>query len=310
MAKSFDIVIVSFNSTEDLIYCLQSIYQNLKTFEARIFVYDNASKDGIDRVRVLFPKVILCKNQKNVGFARAVNMALKHCDKPYVVLLNPDTLVQGDFFEAVLNYMEENREVAILGPRVVNRDGSIQGSARSFPNALTALFGRNSLLTKWFPNNRISRCNVLTGRCDGTTPMEVDWVSGSCMVLRRQPIINVGLFDERFFIYWEDADCCRRMWDSGWKVVYFPRATIIHHVGGSSKTSVLRSVFEFHISSYRLFKKHTRFPLSLARPIAAATLMLRLMFVLLLQLFHRAFASYKASLSHPIEASILQRKEH
>jgi GT2 family glycosyltransferase len=229
-----DIIIVNHNSTDYLLSCLSSIYDSLQGLPAKIFVHDNASEDDVDRVNEMFPKVLLSKNSFNMGFSKAANNALKQSTAPYVVLLNPDTYVAHGFFEWVLRYMEENPDVGIIGPKILNRDGSVQGSARSFPTPLTAFFGRNSLLTRWFPNNRVTRQNVLTTGSDGVSPMGVDWVSGACMVVRKNAIDDVGFMDERFFMYWEDVDWCKRMWHSGWKVVYFPQASIVHYVGGSS----------------------------------------------------------------------------
>ena len=227
----------------------------------------------------MFPKAILSKNSYNMGFSKAANNALKESTAPYIVLLNPDTYVTHGFFERVLRYMEENPDVGIIGPKILNRDGSVQGSARSFPTPLTAFFGRNSLLTRWFPNNRITRQNMLTTGSDGVSPMGVDWVSGACMVVRKNAIEDVGLMDERFFMYWEDVDWCKRMRRSRWKVVYLPQATIVHYVGGSSDKLVIRSVFEFHKSCYRLFDKYTKFPLSVTSPLVFLGIALRFFFV-------------------------------
>ncbi len=274
-----DIIIVNYNSTDYLLSCLSSIYDALQELPAKIFVQDNASEDDVDRVNEMFPKVLLSKNSYNMGFSKAANNALKQSTAPYVVLLNPDTHVTHGFFECVLRYMEENPDVGIIGPKILNRDGSVQGSARSFPTPLTAFFGRNSLLTNWFPNNRITRQNMLTTGSDGVSPMGVDWVSGACMVVRKNAIEDVGLMDERFFMYWEDVDWCKRMRRSRWKVVYLPQATIVHYVGGSSDKLVIRSVFEFHKSCYRLFDKYTKFPLSVTSPLVFLGIALRFFFV-------------------------------
>jgi GT2 family glycosyltransferase len=276
LTQLLDIIIVNYNSTDFLLSCLQSIYHTLHKFSGKVFVQDNSSEDDIDRVKVLYRQVILSKNPVNLGYAKACNQALSESRAAYAVLMNPDTLVLGDFFEYVLRYMEENSQVGILGPKIVNFDESVQGSARSFPTFLTGLFGRKSALTKWFPNNRFSRQNVVTARSDGVTPIEVDWVSGACMVVRRRAIETVGPLDERFFLYWEDADWCKRMWEAGWKVVYYPQASIKHLVGGSSQRSPLRSTVEFHKSAYRLFAKHATGAQRSAIPLAMGALALRL----------------------------------
>ncbi len=206
-----DVIIVNYESTPVLLRCLESIEKAAAGYSIRVFVQDNASKDGVERVLELHPKVELTVNEHNLGFARAVNQGLERGSSPYVLILNPDTLVEAGFFESVLEFMETHPDVGILGPKILDHDGTVQGSARSFPTPLTALFGRKSLLTRVFPNNRITRENILTTRCDGSTPMEVDWVSGACLVARRTAIDAVGPMDDRFFMYWEDADWCRRV---------------------------------------------------------------------------------------------------
>lgn len=251
-----DIVIVNYNSTDYLLKCLHSIYADLDGISANVWIEDNASADEIHRITDQFPAVILTRNERNLGFGAAVNQAMKKGVSPYVVLFNPDSRILKGFFRTILSFMELNPQVAIAGPRILNDDGSIQGSARAFPSLSTALFGRSSLLTRIFPNNPITRANLLTSHSDGIHPMEVDWVSGACMVVRRNAIDAVGCFDERFFMYWEDADWCKRMWIGGWKVVYYPGASVVHHVGVSSSQLLLKSRFEFHKSVYLLFEKY------------------------------------------------------
>jgi len=271
----FDIIIVNYNTTDYLSRCLRSVYDSLDSLPAMIFVQDNGSVDNVERVTSLFPEVILSRNATNIGYSKAVNNALRVSSASYVVLLNPDSYVMQGFFENALHHMKENSQVGILGPKILNSDGSVQGSARSFPSPITGLFGRNTLLTKLLPNNRFSRQNVITKRSDGITPIEVDWVSGACMVVRKAAIDDVGPLDERFFLYWEDADWCRRMWGSGWKVVYYPQAAVMHYVGGSSEKLPLRSTVEFHKSAYRLFAKEARGAKRFAKPLAMWALGLR-----------------------------------
>jgi GT2 family glycosyltransferase len=271
-----DIVIVNYNSTDFLLECLESVYEAIGEYPVTVRVQDNASSDQVYRITERFPAAILTRNERNLGFAAAVNQALLKSTSPYVVLLNPDAYVQKDFFRDIVRFMDRNPMIGIAGPRILDSDGSVQGSARSFPTALTSLFGRSSLLTRLFPNNPISSANLLTKISDGVHPMEVDWVSGACMVVRRKAIDAVGVFDERFFMYWEDADWCRRMRDGGWKVVYFPQASVVHHIGGSSKQFVLKSQIAFHKSAFLLFEKYsTRIPW-LIKIIVMASLFVRL----------------------------------
>ncbi len=284
-----DVIIVNYNSTDYLLGCLKSIFENSHGLALQVMVHDNASKDNVDRVNRLFPEVRLTKNEHNLGFAKAINNALEECFSPYVLILNPDTIVMEGFFEAVIDYLNANEDVGIMGPKILDSDGAVQGSARLFPNLLTALFWRKSLLTKIMPDNPITRENILTGRSDGVSPMAVDWVSGACMVVRRKAIADVGPMDAHFFMYWEDADWCRRMWGRGWRVVYFPRSSVIHYVGVSSEKNVFRSVVAFHRSIYRLFKKHAKKPHSFLTPIVYWGLVYRLVFVLTSQLSGKLF---------------------
>jgi GT2 family glycosyltransferase len=283
MVDVLDIVIVNHNSTDDLMLCLRSIYDSLGDIPATVFIQDNASDDDVDRLHSTFPQAVVSKNRDNIGFAGAVNKGLAQSAAPYVVIINPDTIVQEGCFEGILEYMEKNTDVGVLGPRILDTDGTIQGSARTFPTPFTGLFGRNTGLTKWFPNNPITRANMFTSRSHGKMPMDVDWVSGACMVVRRRAIDEVGLMDTRFFLYWEDADWCRRMWQKGWKVVYYPASTVVHSVGTSSSTKPARSLVEFHKSCYRLFDKYNRTSLKLINPLVAAALALRLVMSIVLE---------------------------
>lgn len=276
-----DVIIVNYNSTDYLITCLHSVQRALGDVTATIYVEDNDSRDNVERIRRLFPQVVLTRNPRNLGFAAAVNRALQRSSAPVVVLLNPDSVVLSGLFELSLDYLEAHPDVAIVGPRILDGDGAVQGSARSFPTFLTGFFGRKSLISRLFPNNRITSANVLTARSDGIHPMEVDWVSGACMVIRRAAIEAVGAFDERFFMYWEDADWCRRMWQRGWKVVYLPQPTVVHFVGVSSDQLMLRSTFAFHKSSFLLFDKYNRRLPWLVRPLILCGLLVRFSLVML-----------------------------
>jgi GT2 family glycosyltransferase/glycosyltransferase involved in cell wall biosynthesis len=283
---NIDIIIVNYNSTRYLLKCIETLKKKLKeNIKSSIFVQDNASKDNIKCINKYYSDVIVNCNQTNLGFAAAVNQALEKSSAPFILLLNPDTGIKADFFEPLLNYMEDNPEVGVVGPRILNPDGSVQGSARTFPTLLTGLFGRTTMLSRLFPNNRFTRGNIVTIESDGISPRAVDWVSGACMLARRKAIDDIGLMDEQFFLYWEDADWCRRMWKKGWKVVYFPTANVVHLIGKSSDTRHIQSRFEFHKSGYRLFAKYTDW--SLIKPLAALVLAFRFTVVSILYLARR-----------------------
>jgi len=275
-----DVVIVNFKSKDYLVACLNSIYGDSNGPGVRIFVEDNNSGEELTDITRDFQGITVTLNRENLGFARAANQGIRKGTAPYVILVNPDTLIVDGFFEKALAYMDKRPGIGILGPKVMNADGSVQGSARRFPTPFTGLFGRSSMLTRYLPNNPLTRENILTSRSDGGTPIEVDWVSGACMVARRKAMEAVGPLDERFFMYWEDADWCRRMRDKGWKVVYFPQASVVHYVGVSSDKALSRSILEFHKSSYRLFDKYSKPYYLFLKPLTIASLSLRLCFVL------------------------------
>jgi GT2 family glycosyltransferase len=288
-----DLIIINYKSTDYLQTCLTSIYERLNGFHANVHVADNGSGDHVHLVKSTYPKTILTIHNNNLGFSKAVNKIIKKTSSPYIVLLNPDTIVFDNFFESIISFMQNHPDVGIVGPKVINTDGSIQGSARAFPTFLTSLFGRRSLLTRLFPNNRITCANIVSNKSDGRIPLEVDWVSGACQIIRREAIEDVGLLDERFFLYWEDADWCKRMWQMGWKVIYFPRAAIQHAVGGSSERNLTRSVFEFHKSAYLLFKKYHKSYRLIWNPVVFFGLFVRFFGILFSQFLRRLIVPSK-----------------
>jgi GT2 family glycosyltransferase len=280
--RFFDIILVNYNSTDHLLVCLKSIYYALNGLSSQIAVIDNDSKDNVERVTAAFPDIQLIKNTTNMGFAKAVNQGIGKSISPYIMLLNPDTSISEDFFIKALGFMKQHPDVGILGPKILDPDGSVQGSARSFPTPLTAIFGRTSLLTRLFPNNPFSQQNILTINSDRGQIKAVDWVSGACMVVRRKAIDVVGMMDERFFMYFEDADWCKRMWEAGWKVIYNPGISITHHVGTSSKKNFVKSSLEFHRSAFNFYKKHkSRLVFFFMFPLLVGGLALRFLLILM-----------------------------
>jgi hypothetical protein len=283
-----DIIIVNYNSTAFLLNCLHSIYEDIGSEnenEVQIYIIDNASTDNVNLITDKFPKVILWKNPVNIGFSKAVNYLIARTRSPYILILNPDTYINNGFFKPILNFMVEYPMVGIVGPKIFDTNGMIQGSARTFPTPLTALFGRSTLLTKMFPNNKLTLKNILTKQSDNTKFIEVDWVSGACMLVRRRAIEEVGMMDERFFLYWEDADWCKRMSEKGWRVVYYPQASITHFIGASSQKRDIRSLLDFHMSAYEFFSKHSiKSNFSILKIIVFGALSIRFYLILIINL--------------------------
>lgn len=283
-----DIIIVNYKSTEYLIKCIESIYRHLDGVRINIYIQDNETNNSIGAVENRFREVKIQRNTKNLGFGAAINQALRKCHAPYIVLLNPDTILPDGSLKKAIEFLSANRKIGVIGPRIYEQDGSIQGSARRYPTPWTSIFGRKSPLTRLFPKNPITKKEFLCFDCVNSEEIEVDWVSGACMIIRREAIHRIGGFDERFFLYWEDTDLCKRIKEAGWRVVYFPKAQIYHSVGKSSETKAIRSIFHFHRSCFRLFVKHSKMPINLLMPFAFSGLAARCLFVIALHVMNRA----------------------
>jgi GT2 family glycosyltransferase len=182
-------------------------------------------------------------------------MGLKATAGSYVLWLNPDAEILNGGIGALLSYMEGEPQVGIVGPQIVNTDRSIQLSCRSFPSYDAALFNRHSLLTRWFPQNRYTRKYLHTD-WDHMALRVVGWVSGACLLHRREVADRIGGLDERFFLYMEDIDFCLRASQAGWKVVYHPGMLARHHIGGSSRQVPITKSVELHRSIWRYYTKH------------------------------------------------------
>jgi GT2 family glycosyltransferase len=192
-----------------------------------------------------------------VGFARGVNQGLAATSAPTVLILNPDCRLIAGAFDCLFEELARSSSHAIVGPRILNPDGSAQGSARGDPDMLTGLFGRTSSLRRLLPNSAASRRNVVVDASgEGRTSRAVDWLSGACVLARRDVLSSVQGFDERYFLYWEDADLCRRIRALGYQVRYVPAATAIHRVGHSSRDGRAAAIRAFHESAYLYYAIH------------------------------------------------------
>jgi GT2 family glycosyltransferase len=266
------IIIVSFNSLNFLRDCLDSINHNKPSASFEIIVVDNASSDGtVETLQKDYPLIKIIKNERNEGFAAANNKAIKSTDSEYILLINSDCRVYANSIDRLLEFADTNRDAGIAGPRIINSDGSIQFSCRRFPSFFDA--GMHSILTNIAPNNPFSRRYKLAD-INRDEISRVDWVSGSCMLIRRSAIEQTGLMDEKYFMYVEDTDLCFQMWKKGWKVYYYPKSEILHHIGGSTKNNALsgavtssirmqKSVLYFFWKNYRRTLKVLLLPLLL-----------------------------------------------
>lgn len=250
MSVDVSIIIVSWNTRDTLDQCLGSHYESQNSALCEVIVVDNASTDGsADMVRQRYPQVRLVEESANAGFARANNRALAEAVGRYVVLLNSDTVVLGDAIGALVRFADGHPDVGIVGPCLLNADGTLQPSWARFPTLYDEWTGKPARLRTRLPTS------------DGTTAFEVGWVSGACLLIRRATLEQIGPLDERFFMYSEDVDWCHRAKRGGWRVCYYPAARIVHLGGQSSRRAATRANCDLWWSKVLLAAKH-RGPLS------------------------------------------------
>ncbi len=250
------IIIVSYNVKEFLEQAINSIVKSCQKITYEIFVVDNASSDGsVELIRKKFPGIHLIANPDNRGFAVANNQALKIASGKYVLLINPDTIVQEDTFSMILEFFEKNPECGMVGCKILNPDGSLQlACRRSFPTpwvGFTKIIG----LSRLFPKSRLFGRYNLT-YLDPDETYEVEAISGSFMFFRKRVLDDVGLLDESFFMYGEDLDWCFRIREAGWKIYYVPDTKIIHFKGESSKKSNIDLILQFYRAMKLFVEKH------------------------------------------------------
>jgi GT2 family glycosyltransferase len=251
------LIILNWNTSADLERCLSSLDGQDDGLALEAVVVDNASEDdSVAMVERRFPGARLVVNERNLGFTAGNNRGIRHTSGRYVMFLNSDTVVTEGALAALVAYADTRPDAAVFGPKLLNTDGSLQFSCRSFPNLGTGFF-RNTPLGRLFPRNRFNEDYLLTS-WDHASPRDVDWVSGSALMIRRNDLLDLGGFDEGFFMYCEDVDLCYRAHELGRRVAYFPGAVIYHHIGRASDQVPTRMTFEFHRSMYRFYAKHYR----------------------------------------------------
>lgn len=249
------ICIVSYNVKKLLKECIQSIYAQGNDIEFEIIVVDNSSDDGsAAMVKKEFPNVILLENSQNVGFARACNQAIKLSKGKFILLLNPDIIVPSGNLLKMLKFMEQTKEAGIVGCRLVDTDGNIEPSCKSFPS-LWVLWSEMSFLYKIFPKSKLFGAPYLSYFNYNQTK-EVDVVKGAFLMIRRSAVDEIGLLDEGYFIYSEEVDWCYRAKRRGWKVYFYPDVQVIHYGGSSTRLNPDGMFIELQKSRYRFFKKH------------------------------------------------------
>jgi GT2 family glycosyltransferase len=269
-------IIVSFNAREDLRRCLASLPSAAVRRTACTVVVDNASTDGTPAmVAAEFPDIQLTVNPTNRGFAAGNNQALRDAVTPYVLLLNPDTIVAPGAFDTMLEWMEGHPAVSACGPLLRNPDRTLQRTGVRFPSVWN-IFVESLFLDRVFSSTRLFGGHKEL-YLDPMVPRQVDYVQGSCLLVRTSILAQVGLLDEGFFMYFEETDWCYRMKERGGRVDICPSAEVVHIGGGTRGHYDETRLLHYHRSLLRFFEKHySRWQGFLVRPVLAVRSLIRL----------------------------------
>ena len=256
------VIIVSWNVRDLLDKCLSSLGASSRSIrpgadadcDIEIIVVDSASDDGSPALlRENYPAVTLLEQSENIGFTRGNNIGLAQARGDYLLLLNPDTEVCPGALAQMIDYMMRHPHVGILGPQTFNSDGSHQSTRRRFPTLMTGIF-ESTWLSAWAPAGVERHYRMLDTPDDAI--LEVDWVQGSALMMRREVYQAIGGLDEGYIMYSEELDYCRRAVLAGWRVCYHGGAQITHHGGKSSEQVAALKQIHFQTSKLRYFLKH------------------------------------------------------
>ncbi|MBP6859503.1 MAG: glycosyltransferase family 2 protein [Candidatus Magasanikbacteria bacterium] len=250
------VILVNWKTKELTKDAIASVLKETKGFDFEIIVIDNNSADGsVEMIKAEFPQVVLIANTENVGFGKANNQGLKIAKGDYLMFLNTDVVVLDGALNKLVSYLDSHIDTMMVGPRLLNRDLSFQHACRRMlPNPINSFFHLFGL-TKIFKQNKvINNYKQFASDPEITGPTQA--LSGAAMMFRRQVYQELGGFDEMFFMYGEDLDFSKRVFDKGWKTVYVSDARIIHFGGQSSGKRRVQSLVNFYESMWLYYKKH------------------------------------------------------
>ncbi|MEX2587444.1 MAG: glycosyltransferase family 2 protein [Actinomycetota bacterium] len=274
-ALDLDVVIVNFDSGDHLRVCLEHIDAAGKGLNLDVVVFDNASTDGsADGAEDVDDRIRVMRSRVNVGYGAACNRGVGATTAPFVCLLNPDIVPEPGSLTDMVHALARRAHIGVLGPRLVNPDGSVYPSCRVVPG-LTVAVG-HALFGIFSENNPFTRAYKLLD-INRDREQEVDWVSGAAMFVRREAFLQVDGFDEGFFMYVEDLDLCARMKLRGWKVVYYPGAQMLHHVAGSSRRAPYKMIRHHHFSLIRYATLRLKGPMKVLVPVVVPALLARML---------------------------------
>lgn len=247
-AFDLSIVIVNWNTRALLLDCLASVYHTICDLSFEVFVVDNASSDGsVEAVQKEYPEVIIIRNERNLGFGAANNKGLARMQGKYALLLSTDIVLTEEAVIKLYRLMEQKSDVAFACGQLLNADGSKQNSIANFPSFLSLICNETILrilMPKKFPSKRL----------EYKEPIEVDSCIGACLMVRKEAMDRVGIFDERYFVFMEETDWALSMRNAGWKSFFVPNARI-YHLQGQTAGHNVRARIMFYRSRYTYFKK-------------------------------------------------------
>ncbi|HZN14707.1 MAG TPA: glycosyltransferase family 2 protein [Acidimicrobiales bacterium] len=271
MSGRVGVVVVNYNAGDHLVECVRSVR---RAGVEQVVVVDNASSDGsVQKLVTDDPKVTVVDAGTNLGYGGGVNRGLAHMTDDYVLVTNPDVVVDAGAVTALAEVLDADGDVGIVGPRIDEVDGARYPSARRFPRLGDAV--GHAFLGLINTNNRFSRRYLMTDTTE-VAGRDVDWVSGACFLARRSALAAIGGFDEAYFMYLEDVDLCWRASRAGWRVRYEPGAQVVHVQGLSTSATPYRMLAAHHASLLRFWWRTTGWPGRLLAPAVVAGLALRL----------------------------------
>ena len=252
------VVIVGWNAQHYLDLCLESLAKAPPRRTMEVFVVDNASTDGsVEMIETKYPWVKLIKSSENLGFSRGNNVAIRQCQGRYVALVNPDVIVFPGCLDALADFLDENRKVGNVGPRVLNPDMSMQSTCRRFPTLWNNFCSASGLSNRFRNSQFFAGEHMFYFQHDRT--LAVDVIVGCFSFIRRQALDQVGLLDEELFMYGDDVDWCRRARNAGWQVVFYPGGQAIHDRGKTTAPYPVRFAVAQQRSVLHYWRKHHTF---------------------------------------------------
>ena len=259
------IIIVHFHTPELLRLCLRSIRDTVKTDYEVLIADSEADPDTETDLRQEFPspagEIIYQPFRQNIGYAKGINWGIEHSQGEYILILNPDIILAPNAVAELRKFLDTNPTVGLVGPRLVNFNGKTQNSAARFYRPFTIVFRRTWLGKLGFAKKQLAKFNY--EEQDKNQVFYPDWIQGSALMTRRSAIARVGKLDENFFLYFEDVDWCRRFWENGLRVAYYPLATVFHYHQRQSRAGLdifdylIRKETRWHVrSGWHYFRKH------------------------------------------------------